>query len=115
MVSLPARAFASMIAALREHIPLESAQIPFPGIESWVSFIVLTAKVAAPALVEKPDIASVIVIANTRKIKYRIRGPVLCDRLRFNIVKRSPLFGGFRVVRLAARFTMISAETCLFY
>lgn len=42
--SAPARAFASVMAALNEHAPFESAQVPLPGAASCVSAVVFTLK-----------------------------------------------------------------------
>ena len=45
MVLAPARAFDSLIAALNEHRPFISAQIPFPAETSCVSAVVFTTNV----------------------------------------------------------------------
>ena len=49
IVSEPALALASWIAARRVQLPLESAQIPLPGLASPVSPLELTVRVSADA------------------------------------------------------------------
>jgi hypothetical protein len=64
IISAPAKALASVIAARSEQAPPESAQMPFPAVASWVSAVVFTTNVAAFAFTEKAIKAKVTNNAN---------------------------------------------------